>query len=434
MAGLINTQTTNLDGSGDNAAKLAQVDQTVAGGSAVVQPTVLPMKDQINAAYQTHFGRPADEAGMAYWMNTANQNPNTNIANMIGMGAQQQDQNAQTSINAGGVDTTHTWNPSLNTADVAPQKDTWDATTNTWKAAATPVSSAPTGAALLGDPTKWNITKDQTTQGQMTNLIDPNSPYYQAWKNAGANDAAARGFTGNSSIRDSAIMDSIMRNATPIAQSDAAVYAKAAGYNADEPNQFAMANQNASNNLNLANISASTQKFVAGLSSDTQKIVANLNNTSQQTISAAHDANAVFLANNKAAQDALSQLANGLNVNSSNTALTGGAKETANNNLIDIYNNNPVNLANPNFVKTPYQVYTPENGNGIINQNTGAPVTTPPAVTTPPPATTTTLTPEQQAAKDAADHATAVTTVGGTDVSDQLDFSKEPKKVNGKTV
>jgi hypothetical protein len=167
--------------------------------------------------------------------------------------------------------------------------------------AAKPASEGPT---LLSSPTKWEITPDQTVQGQMKNLIDPNSPYYQQWATAGAQDAAARGFTGNSSIRSTGIMDSVMRGATPIATSDASTYAKAAGYNADMPNQFAMKNQDAANQMAVANLSADTQKAVAGMSAQTQRDVAALNNTSQATISQAHDANSALIASNDTAKSA----------------------------------------------------------------------------------------------------------------------------------
>ena len=60
----------------------------------------------------------------------------------------------------------------------------------------------------------YGVTADQTVAGQMKNLIDPNNPYYQQWATNGAQDAAARGFTGNSSIRDSGILDAVMRGAT----------------------------------------------------------------------------------------------------------------------------------------------------------------------------------------------------------------------------
>lgn len=142
--------------------------------------------------------------------------------------------------------------------------------------------------ATLANPANWNVTTDQTTQGQMSKMIDPNNPYYQAWANAGAQDAAARGFTGNSSIRDSAILDAVMRNATPIASADAATYAKAAGYNTDQLNQNALQNFNAANVANQFNAGQSntllnnilginSNQSIARLNSDTTLGVAGIN-------------------------------------------------------------------------------------------------------------------------------------------------------------
>ncbi|MBC3919152.1 hypothetical protein H8L32_16795 [Undibacterium sp. CY18W] len=142
--------------------------------------------------------------------------------------------------------------------------------------------------AQLANPASWAVTADQTTQGQMSKMIDPNNPYYQAWANAGAQDAAARGFTGNSTIRDSAILDAVMRNATPIASADAATYAKAAGYNTDQLNQNALQNFNAANvagqfnsgqsNTLLNNIlGINSNQSIAKLNSDTTLGVAGIN-------------------------------------------------------------------------------------------------------------------------------------------------------------
>jgi hypothetical protein len=186
--------------------------------------------------------------------------------------------------------------------------------------------------AQLGDPTKWNVTGDQTVAGQMQKLTDPNNPYYQQWATAGAQDAAARGFTGNSSIRSSGIIDSVMRNALPVAQSDAATYAKAEGYNTDQSNQFAQANTTAQNtagqfNAGQANtasiaklqsdttkygadVSAATQRYVSDQSASTQQAIAKMSNTSQAAISQAHDANSVLLQNNQTAQAAYNAYVN----------------------------------------------------------------------------------------------------------------------------
>lgn len=202
--------------------------------------------------------------------------------------------------------------------------------------AAAPGAASPT---LVGTPTKWNITPDQTVQGQMKNLIDPNNPYYQQWATAGAQDAAARGFTGNSSIRDTGIMDSVMRGATPIATSDASTYAKAAGYNADMPNQFAMKNADAQNQMAMANLSANTQKAVAGMSAQTQRDVAALNNTSQATISQAHDANSALIASNDSAKSAYSNYVAAVAQIDQNDKMDAAAKQAAIITQTQIFNN-----------------------------------------------------------------------------------------------
>jgi hypothetical protein len=193
--------------------------------------------------------------------------------------------------------------------------------------------------AVLGSPTQWNVTPNQTVAGQMQGLIDPNNPYYQQWATAGAQDAAARGFTGNSSIRDTAILDSVMRGATPIATADASTYAKAAGYNADTSNQFAVNNFNAANQLNLANLSASTQRYVADQSAATQKAIQQMSNASQATISAAHDANALLIQNNQAAANAYAQYVQAVASIDQQPGMDEAAKQTAITTQTQIFNN-----------------------------------------------------------------------------------------------
>lgn len=197
-------------------------------------------------------------------------------------------------------------------------------------------------------PSQWHISPDQTVQGQMAKLIDPNNPYYQQWATAGAQDAAARGFTGNSSIRSTGIMDSVMRNATPIAGADAATYAKAAGYNADMPNQFALKNADMANQLALARISADTAKFTAGLSADTQKSVAQLSATSQQTISQAHDANSALLASNDSAKSAYSSYVAALAQIDQNAGMDAAAKQAAIVTQTQVFNNAIAGLRSAN--------------------------------------------------------------------------------------
>lgn len=184
-----------------------------------------------------------------------------------------------------------------------------------------PTKAATYTPAQIAAPQQWSVTPNQTVAGNLTSLINPNNPYYQQWATNGAQDAAARGFTGNSTLRDTGILSAVMNSATPIAENDAATYAKAAGYNTDQTNQVnaanvasqntaAAANAAAQNALNSANISANTQKYVSDQSAATQKAVAEMSAKSQAEISAAHDANSVLLANNSAAQQAYSAYVN----------------------------------------------------------------------------------------------------------------------------
>ncbi len=130
-----------------------------------------------------------------------------------------------------------------------------------------PASTSATGAAQA-TTTPWNVTADQTVQGRMAGLLDKNDPYNQALTTLGNEQANARGMV-NASIGSSLVQDGIIKNAMGIAAPDAATAAKAAGYNADQTNQFATNNTAAQNQLNLANIAAGTQKYSTDVGANT---------------------------------------------------------------------------------------------------------------------------------------------------------------------
>lgn len=255
---------------------------------------------QIQNLYQQDFGRQADQAGLDYW-NNAMQNQNVSLD----------------------------------------QTDAFMKNSNEYKklhGSQNPMPGSPVTAAQLGTPTPWNVTSNQTVQGQLTSLIDPNNPYYQQWATAGAQDAAARGFTGNSSIRDTGIMNSVMANATPIATSDAGTYAKAAGYNADEQNQFAVKNQDANNAILTASLSANTQKYLSDQSAATQKAVQQMSTAGQMAISQAHDANSTLIQNNQAASSAYTNYVAAIAQIDQNGGMTEDAKRTAITTQTQIFN------------------------------------------------------------------------------------------------
>ncbi len=98
----------------------------------------------------------------------------------------------------------------------------------------------------LGDANQWQITPEQTVQGQINNIIAADSPLMQQARTAGLQQANARGLL-NSGMAIGNAQGEVFRSALPIATSDADVNARAAGYNADEANKFRLTNQAAAN-------------------------------------------------------------------------------------------------------------------------------------------------------------------------------------------
>lgn len=174
---------------------------------------------------------------------------------------------------------------------------------------AAPATPAPTAstyqAAQLGTPTAWNITPDQTVEGRINNLVDPNSPIIQSARTRALEQQNANG-TLNSSMAISAADRAAYDVALPIAQTDAATASKAAGYNADERNQFDVQNMNALNqagqfnagaqntltgqklaadtSIATANIGANAQLSSARISADTQRTIAALDSTTRSNL------------------------------------------------------------------------------------------------------------------------------------------------------
>jgi hypothetical protein len=125
------------------------------------------------------------------------------------------------------------------------------------------------GATQLGNPTTWNVDPSQTVEGRIASIIDPNNPIIQQARAQSLADANARGLS-NSSMAQTAGDAAAYQAAIPIAQSDAATFAKAAGYNADEPNQFAVHNVDASNQFGLTGMSLASQQKIAAANNATQ--------------------------------------------------------------------------------------------------------------------------------------------------------------------
>jgi hypothetical protein len=142
------------------------------------------------------------------------------------------------------------------------------------------MSAVPT---QLGNTTQWNVTPDQTVEGRIAGLMNPNNPVMVQAQTQANEMSNQRGLI-NSSMAVTGGQDAMYRAATPIAAADAATFAKAAGYNADEQNQFAMKNADASNQMAQANLGANTQMYGANLSAKTQLQTANISADTQRAI------------------------------------------------------------------------------------------------------------------------------------------------------
>lgn len=381
---------------------------------STAQAATPSVSDNINGIYRSNFGRPADAEGLAYWAESLKQNPNMDLGAAIRGGAQTQDKAAMTDIGNGGIDLSNTWQTPLDASGVAGQKDVWDSNANKWIAAPTAATQAASPHATpqstaapvnmnaselaasqaraatstftprtLVAPTKWDVTADQTVQGQMVKILDPNSPYYQQWVTAGKAAALSNGFS-NGSLMQTGILDSVMRGATPIATVDAGTYAKAAGYNADQENQTAYKQFDADTTAGLTNagqtndmtkaiiasamqkygidIGASTSRYGTDVNASTSKEIAASNNatstantaatnlTARQnttdnnatsiantnatiaanaTVQKAHDENSTLIANNQAAGTAYANFQNAVATILTSTTMDAAAKGTA---------------------------------------------------------------------------------------------------------
>ena len=193
------------------------------------------------------------------------------------------------------------------------------------------------------NPTQVGVAANQTVSGQMAGLANPNNPYYQSWATAGAQTAAARGFSGNSSIEQSGILDSVMRNAAPIASADAATYNNAATANTNSANNFALSNlsaatQNYATRTSAATSAANNQTALAqsGISAaaskysaDTGAATAAMSAQSNAAVQQAHDANSALIASNGQAQTSYNSYVGAVAQIDQNASMDANAKTAA---------------------------------------------------------------------------------------------------------
>lgn len=184
------------------------------------------------------------------------------------------------------------------------------------------------GAAMLGDPTRWEVTPDQTVEGRIGKLIDPNNPLNVQISGQVADAWAGRGLV-NSGMAVGAGMDAVVKNAMAIATPDAATYAKAAGYNADESNVFSMKNSDYENQFRLNKQQQDSQYRIAELNADTQKAIAQMDITAKQAADAIAIENKTLLETNAQAAAAFNTAASAISAIQNNDKMDAGTKTAA---------------------------------------------------------------------------------------------------------
>lgn len=237
------------------------------------QGAATPTRSTVNDIYQSTFGRPAEDAGVNYWLEQANLSPGINLNTAISGGAQGADTVARNDIAAGGVDTSTTWGggASLDTPNLV-----YDAANNTWGAApvtppvvtvptetpqytastvtpstygATNQSPAATWTPATSDPTvTYNaanadvstVTQDPrygTVEGRIGGLLGSDSQLMQRAAQRGMDLANTRGLL-NSGMAAQSAQTAVMDQALPIASADAA------SFNTIQANNMAAQNRN----------------------------------------------------------------------------------------------------------------------------------------------------------------------------------------------
>lgn len=239
---------------------------SVQAPSATTQTTSTTSTSAPDVAswYRNDFGRDPDQAGMQFWQNalTGGADPNRIYSDFIAAGVRNGERLRGMSSAQG-------------------------------QPTATP-AAASYQAAQLGTPTAWNVTPDQTVEGRVNNILNPNNPIIQQARSRAAAAANDRGLL-NSSMAIGAGESAAYDAAIPIASADAQTTAKAAGYNADMSNQFAVHNVDSTNTASQFNagaqntltgqkLAADTQIKTAQISADTQRTIAALDSTTRSSL------------------------------------------------------------------------------------------------------------------------------------------------------
>jgi hypothetical protein len=180
----------------------------------------------------------------------------------------------------------------------------------------------------LGAPTPWNVSDDQTVEGRINRIINSGSPFMQQARTRAAETAASRGLV-NSSMAVTAGESAALDAALPIAQADAATVAKAAGYNADQTNQFAVKNTDSENQFKLQDKQVQGEKDLALINRETQVQLSTLDAQNRATATALQAQNDRILQTNAQAGQAFQTAMSAVNNIQNNNQMDANTKSQA---------------------------------------------------------------------------------------------------------
>jgi len=185
-------------------------------------------------------------------------------------------------------------------------------------------ATAPSGMIGTVAPTKWDVTKDQTVQGQLQNIIDPNNPLQTQAQTYANQQSNSRGLL-NSSLAVSAAQDALYKNAMPIAQQDANVNASAGQFNA-----------NAENTTSAQNVDNQIRMATANLNANTQLAIANLDIGSKAKLAEFDAKNRQLLQTNSSAASLYNSTMQNIANISNNTNMDAAGKQQATDNQLKL--------------------------------------------------------------------------------------------------
>jgi hypothetical protein len=200
----------------------------------------------------------------------------------------------------------------------------------------TPAPTTTYTPTTLSDPTKWTTTPDQTVAGQVQKITSADSGIIQQARTRALQSMNQRGLL-NSSIAQTAADSAAYDAAIPIATADAAQASKAAGYNADEQNQFAVKNQDTNTQVGLNNAQSSNQIAQANLQQQTQLKIKQLDANQQMALQDLANKDKDLIQNSSVASQAYAKYADILYSNSTNPKLDAAARAQADQNAFNTY-------------------------------------------------------------------------------------------------